>query len=476
MAKTPNLLAALAEITARVTGGTSAKKAGGGSPAGVTSDTPLTTLLPAVEQIHEMSPSQRAAIEAAKDPAIRFLFVTGKAGTGKSTIIRELKKLPGTIVVAPTGIAALNAGGSTMHSVFQMPPHFLDPRAPKTVRVPLLADIQNVVLEEISMSRADHIDHIDQALRYNRNDPRPFGGAKIIAVGDCYQLPPVVTQEDEPLLKLRYASEYWFDAIVMRGTKITMHELTDVFRQRDGGFVQFLNHARVGRVPEHWLDRFNQLCYHQPKRRLDDLVLTSVRVAADDTNRRRLDGLVSPVVQYQAELTGTFEKEQERNLPVPLVVDLKKGARVVVTKNNQDVPNGTLGTVVDLDEKEVKVLPDGREEPITIVPTVWEKISYTVNEKRQIQVNVVGTLKQIPLLLGWAITIHKSQGLTLPRACIDLGARAFAPGQTYVALSRVASMDGLSLRRPLQQSDFFVDPRVTQRLAEMAGQALMGTA
>lgn len=444
------------------------------SPRKEAAPAPLTSLLPAAPTSHDLSVSQKQALKAAQDPSIRFLFVTGKAGTGKSTLIREFQKMPRTIVVAPTGIAALNAGGATVHSVFQIPPHFLDPQAPRTVRASLLGEVQTLVIDEFPMVRCDQLDHIDQVLRYNRDDPRPFGGVKVIGVGDCYQLPPVVTEDDEPLLKMRYPSPYWFDANVSRSIGITMLELMDVFRQKDDGFVKFLNAARLARIPDHWLDRFNQLCYHQSKRHPDDLVLTSVRAAADDINRRRLEAIAEPEFTYRAELTGAFERESERNLPVPMVISLRKGARVVVSKNNHAVPNGTQGTVVDLDEKSVTVQPDGHKETIVFEAMQWEKIAYTLSDSRKIEVKVVGTLKQIPLLLGWAITIHKSQGLTLPRACIDLGSRAFAPGQAYVALSRVASMAGLSLRRPLSPTDFFVEPRVTQRLAELADHSLMG--
>lgn len=418
-------------------------------------------IAPTVLPLPPLSDSQSAALAIAMNESRPFVFITGKAGTGKSMLIRHLARITGTVICAPTGIAALNAGGATAHSLFKVKPGFLDPKHPDYVPVPICSSIRQLVLDEVSMMRADLIDRIDATLRYNRDSNLPFGGVRVVAVGDCYQLPPVVTDQDRPLIEMRYQSPWWFDAQVFKNLQVEMVELTEVFRQRDEGFISFLNRVRVNDLPSSWIDRINERCFQSSNRQDDDLVLTTTRKAAEAINETRFSKLTTPVQEYVAEITGEFLKEREESHPVPARLRLRVGANVVVTKNSSSVPNGTLGEVVALGEKTVSIRVKGFDKPIDLLPAQWEKTAYRVGGGR-IEQQTVGTFTQIPLLLGWAITIHKCQGLTLARGCVDLGAGAFAPGQAYVAMSRVASLEGLSLRRPLTARDVYVDPRVAQ--------------
>ena len=315
------------------------------------------------------------------------------------------------------------------------------------------------------MLRADIMDRLSRTLQYNLNNDKPFGGVKVIGIGDLAQICPVVTQEEREVFDSFYASPWWFDARVMQTCDISFRQLTQVFRQTDPGFLELLRRAREGNVPQPWIDRLNKLCHTGFTVPDDVLVLTSMKKAADSLNLTKLAQIEAPAQVYKALKTGSYEKERESSLPVPEVLELKVGAKVVVCKNTESALNGTRGTVEKLDKMSVQIRTTNGK-LIEVGREAWSKNKYVIGSKG-VEKTPVGVYLQIPLRLGWAVTIHKSQGMTLDRVCIDLGGGAFASGQAYVALSRVRSLSGLILRRELRKSDFFCDPNVNQFLAKL---------
>ena len=412
----------------------------------------------------------------------RSLFLTGKAGTGKSTFLRYVaqhtkKKY---VILAPTGIAAINAGGQTLHSFFKLPFHPLLPNDSrynirnirKTLKysgdtTKLLRELELIIIDEISMVRADIIDFIDKVLRiYCRNMRVPFGGKQLLLVGDIFQLEPVIKEDEWRLMQPFYASAYFFSAKVWQEMELVSIELRKVYRQSDTRFIGLLDRIRQNQTTAEDLRAINERLDASPKKGKKEgalaITLATRRDTVDYINDQKLKELEGRSSVFQGVIKGEFP---ETSLPAPMELEVKPGAQVIFIKNDKEKHwvNGTLGVVIYIDEGEgiiTVVDEDGHE--YDVEREVWENMRYTFNEKEQkIEEELLGTFVQFPLRLAWAITVHKSQGLTFRQVKIDFsGGGAFAGGQTYVALSRCTSLEGITLTEPIRQSDIFVRAEV----------------
>lgn len=409
------------------------------------------------------------------------LFLTGRAGTGKSTFLRYIaanthKK---HVVLAPTGIAAINAGGSTLHSFFKLPFYPLLPNDTRysvrhlrstmkysSEKIKLLKELELIIIDEISMVRADIIDFIDKLLRvYCRNMREPFGGKQMLFVGDIYQLEPVIKEDDRRLLHPFYPSGYFFDARIFRSFQLVSVELQKVYRQTDPEFISLLDDIRTNTATESDLVRLNKrvgLSFQDDTDGLS-ITLSARRDTVDYINRRELDKLEGKPFIAKGEINGEFP---ESALPTPVELELKPGCHVMFIKNDMKKRwvNGTLGVVSAIDEDGgvVSVITEDGSE-YDVERELWENVRYKFNEtEEKIEEEQIGTYVQFPLRLAWAITVHKSQGLTFRRVNIDFTGGAFAGGQTYVALSRCMSLDGISLKEPIRRRDIFVRSEVVR--------------
>lgn len=399
-------------------------------------------------------------------------FITGRAGTGKSTLLRlwmrsSRKKL---VVLAPTGAAALQVGGQTIHSFFSFPPRMLEPGDLKLLRNrKLIKSLDAIIIDEISMVRADMLDNIDAVLRLNRGVDLPFGGVQMVFFGDLFQLPPIVSNQVERLyLEEHYDSPYFFSAHVWdRGAHLIGIELTKIYRQEEQNFLRLLEEIRYDNSDSETLETINQRYRPEEPIPRHAITICARRYLADAINLKRLRALpVEPRI-YQAILTGNFSRSTS---PAPTELILKPGAQVMFVRNDplKKYVNGTIGEVVSVSGENILVsLPHENHLKVEVVRCVWENIKYKIDEKGEIKSEVTGTFEQFPLNLAWAITIHKSQGMTFEQVNIDMGGGAFDFGQTYVALSRCTHLEGIYLRRPLREEDIQTDDRIVQFYRKM---------
>jgi ATP-dependent DNA helicase PIF1 len=393
------------------------------------------------------------------------VFITGKAGTGKSTLLNYLRATTAKqmVILAPTGVAALNVGGQTIHSFFRFPPTLIDPQAiRRRGNAKLFQQLQLLIIDEVSMVRADVMDGIDTALRLYRNNPKtPFGGVQMVLCGDLFQLPPIVRDgELATFFNEHYGGPYFFLAHVFETLRPYALELTAIYRQQDERFIHVLNKIREHDLNSELFTLLNTRVLRGGEMLRDDgiITLTTTNDAAFRKNKFCLDRLNAKSYAYAASITGNFDPSI---FPTESLLELKKGAQVMLIRNDPEKRwvNGTLGKVSTVSEKKVCVEIDGIS--YEVEPEIWQHIQYHFNrETNRIEEEVMGTFTQYPLRLAWAITIHKSQGQTFDKVLIDLGRGAFAHGQTYVALSRCRSLDGILFSRPVTARDILFDERV----------------
>lgn len=396
------------------------------------------------------------------------IFLTGKAGTGKSTLLTIFRKTTKkkVAILAPTGVAALHVSGQTIHSFFGFAPHAVHrENVKKRSNRKLYQSLDTILIDEISMVRVDLLHMIDDFLRLNRNNGQPFGGCQMIFVGDLFQLPPIVsTLEEKQLIEMHFESPYFFDAPgILQLGGMTCFELNQVYRQEEKYFLKFLNAVRRDQVDIDFLKDINEVISGEFDDNEPFITLSSTNAKAIQVNNGHLAELPTEAHNYIATITGRISKSA---FPADEILTLKEGAQVMFVKNDtaKKFVNGTLGKVKSIDGDDIIVtIEEGDQlKDVKVEREVWELIKYRLKEdgSGQLEMEVVSSFKQFPLKLAWAITIHKSQGKTFDRVMIDLGRGAFAYGQTYVALSRCRTLEGIRVTRPLTPNDIFVDHRI----------------
>lgn len=414
------------------------------------------------------------------------LFLTGRAGTGKTTFLKYIRTHCGKecAVIAPTGVAAINAGGETIHSFLQLP---LGPFVPgnaggfgkkadgtqdkhsllanlrlRETKINLLRRLELLIIDEVSMVRADVMDAIDLVLRHVRsNHYVPFGGVQMVFIGDAFQLPPVVREEEWSILGLYYPGAYFFDSQVLMLNPPVYIELKKIYRQKDQSFIDILNRVRSGEVTQTDIAVLNERYIQLPPKEEGYIMLCTHNYIADDVNKRELDAIDATLHSFEGTTTGEINL---KNLPAEQVLHLKKGAQVMFIKNDMQTPrrfyNGKIGTVHEINANGIQVTFADSKDKVQVPQEVWKNMRYTLDKQAgKIMEEETGSFSQFPLRLAWAVTIHKSQGLTLQKAVLDIN-RSFAPGQVYVALSRCTTIEGIVLRGPLYAESVKVDSRV----------------
>jgi hypothetical protein len=415
-------------------------------------------------------------LELLEEDAQHFIYLTGAAGTGKTTLIERVKDecLLKKMVVAPTGVAALNIGGSTINSAFRIGfdtfPVIQESKDPRFKK--LLKNLELLIIDEISMVRAPMLDAISETLQIHRNSSKPFGGIHVLACGDLFQLPPVVKENEETAIFERYESVYFFSADNFQAIdKPLFFELVSSFRQQDDKeFYDLLNNVRLGQNLEESIKAINQTCHNPEFDTESSLIITSRKYRAEQINEEMLSLIDGPATAAKSKEQGELN---ENDLPAPRELRVKEDAKVMFIKNDPDGRwvNGTIGVVIDCSDKNKKVIKvKVGKDVFKVKREEWNKVRYVYDEfNDEMEEEVVSSFKQFPLKLGWAVTIHKAQGLTLESCSVDLGDGAFATGQAYVALSRCKTLDSLNLYRELKVRDALVDPDIQDFHAEHFG-------
>jgi ATP-dependent DNA helicase PIF1 len=425
----------------------------------------------------DLNPEFKEALDLLED-STRNLFITGNAGTGKSTLLEHFKgsTKKNVAVLAPTGVAALNVQGQTIHSFFLIPPNI----TPEKVldhklsgkRKKMISTVDMIIIDEASMLRADLLDCIDVSLRHHRKEESlPFGGVQMVFIGDLYQLPPVVAgQAEKDMFRTHYQSPYFFSAKVMQEVDMEVLELEKIYRQSDSDFIKLLNRVRNNTINYQELDFLNQRCNPEYVNAENDdfvITLTTTNAAADKKNLKELEKLDSAHQTFYGEIDGEFSN---RSLPTQKELELKVGAQVMLLNNDSAGRwvNGSIGKITkiafddfELDDVLTVKLDNGKN--VKITKHSWNIHKYFFNDETQkIDTEIAGSFNQFPLRLAWAVTIHKSQGKTFEKVIIDIGFGAFAHGQVYVALSRCTSLEGIALRKPIQKHHIIMDNRVSR--------------
>lgn len=398
------------------------------------------------------------------------ILILGQAGTGKSTFVQYLKSASAKRIVCacPTAVSALNIGGQTIHSLFQIQPRdFIMPELLKLKAKPrnILNATDVLVIDEISMVAPDLLDAIDILARQARYNNEPFGGIQVVAIGDMFQLPPVITKESEQYYEQEYEHKnaYFFDSNVYNRAQFIKYDFNKVYRQSDDDLLKNLMRLRDNDVGA--LDFFNQCKIDDESVRKNAVIITPFRAVAERINAEKLNSIDAPEIVYIGEITGKFN---EADVPAPMELKLKQGALVMFVRNGDKWHNGSVGIVEQLNANEiiVQLLDDDKNDVVVVKPEKWQKIEYSRDENDRIEENEIGSYKQFPLQLGYAMTIHKSQGKTLSKVIIDISRGAFAHGQTYVALSRTKRANDMHIIKPLKANDVIFDERILDFINE----------
>ncbi|MBR3147792.1 MAG: AAA family ATPase [Alphaproteobacteria bacterium] len=398
------------------------------------------------------------------------ILILGQAGTGKSTFVQYLKSASAKRIVCacPTAVSALNIGGQTIHSLFQIQPRdFIMPELLKLKAKPrnILNATDVLVIDEISMVAPDLLDAIDILARSARHNNEPFGGIQVVAIGDMFQLPPVITRDSEQYYEQAYEHKnaYFFDSNVYKRANFIKYDFNTVYRQSDDDLLKNLMRLRDNDVTA--VDFFNQCRIEDESVRKNAVIITPFRNVAERINAEKLSQINAPEIVYKGAIDGKFN---EADVPAPMELKLKQGALVMFVKNGDKWHNGSVGIVEQLNAREiiVQLLDDDKKDVVVVKPEKWQKIEYSRDENDRIVENEIGSYKQFPLQLGYAMTIHKSQGKTLSKVVIDISRGAFAHGQTYVALSRTRRANDMHITKPLSVRDVIFDKRILDFINE----------
>ncbi|MBI4170996.1 MAG: AAA family ATPase [Candidatus Aenigmarchaeota archaeon] len=402
------------------------------------------------------------------------VFVTGRAGTGKSTLLDYFRKTTKKkmAVLAPTGVAAVNINGQTIHSFFRFGPDITPDKVRKhDDRADLYNALEIIVIDEISMVRADLLDCVDKALRLNCSGKKPFGGVQVVFIGDLYQLPPVVKSAERGIFNTHYKSQYFFDSKAFGNLEMEMIELEKIYRQKDHKFIGILNAIRNNSVTPEQLREINKRLHpdFEPKAKDFYINLTTTNDMADAINVRELSKLKSKPVSCTGKIKGSFDGKY---LPTDIELKVKVGAQVMLLNNDPAGRwvNGTVGKIAGIGKrgKEVSIMVETQNRSfVDVSPYTWKMYSMVFNkETGSIDSEVLGSFTQYPIKLAWAVTIHKGQGKTFDRVVIDIGKGTFVHGQMYVALSRCTTLDGIVLKKPVQKKHIFMDWKIVNFLTK----------